>query len=134
LQNFFAKPDSSEADRQSRDRSFNWHNGKKINQWHADTQSVRGKQERCKSCKMRYDRRAERNEGCPPVMRIQMIGCEDLDQFIASRKMSRKKAEEFESTYDERRNQEGNRCAKKGEQQPEQISGLRFLGKKIVSH
>src|SRR4029077_20231402 len=46
LQHFFAKPDSSETDRQGRDRSFNWHNGKKINQRHADTQRIRGKQER----------------------------------------------------------------------------------------
>src|SRR6476620_5115135 len=72
LQNFFAKPDSSETDRQSRDRSFNWHNGKKINQRYANTQRICGKQERRKCCKMRYDRRAERNQGCPPMMRIQM--------------------------------------------------------------
>src|ERR1700746_2708501 len=40
LQNFFAEPDSGETDRQSRDRSFNRHNGKKINQWYADAQRV----------------------------------------------------------------------------------------------
>src|SRR5262249_30942550 len=90
LQNFFAEPDSGEADRQSRDRSFNRHDGKKINQRHSDTQRIRRKQESRKRRKTRYDRHPKRNEGCPPMMRIQMIGREDLNQFIASRKMCRK--------------------------------------------
>src|SRR4030095_5088350 len=82
---------------------------------------------------MRHDGRTKRNQGCPPVTRIQMIGREDLNQFIASRKMCREIMEQFESTDDERRNQEGNRCAQEKEQQPEQISGVWFLGKKIIS-
>ena len=53
------------------------------------------------------------------MTRIQMIGREDLNQFIASRKMGGKKTEQFESTDDERRNQKGNRRAQKNEQQPE---------------
>src|SRR6516225_11028898 len=62
-----------------------------------------------------------------------MIGREDLNQFIASRKMCWKIMEQFESTDDKRRNQEGYRCAQKKEQQPQQISGVWFLGKKIIS-
>src|SRR6185503_7251260 len=116
LQNFLAKADASETDRQSRDRSFDRHDGKKINQRHADTQRIRGKQERCKRCKMCYDRRAKRNEGCAPMMRIQMIGRENLNQFIASGKMRGKKTEQLESTDDKRRNQEGNRRAQKNKQ------------------
>src|SRR6516164_6775742 len=62
-----------------------------------------------------------------------MISRKNLNQFVASGKMCRKKTEQFESTDHERRNQESNRRAKKNKQQPEQISGLRFLGKKIIS-
>ena len=98
--------------------SFNRHDGKKINQRHADAQRIRGKQESRKGRKMCDDRRTKRNERCPPMMRIEMIGREDLNQFIASRKMGGK-MEQFESTDDERRNQEGNRRAQKNEQQPE---------------
>ena len=119
LQNFFAEPDSSETDRQSRDRSFDWHNGKKINQRYADTERVRRKQECCKRCKMGYDRRAKRNEGCAPMMRIQMIGRENLNQLVASRKMGGKKPEQLESTDDKSRNQKGNRRAQKNQQEPE---------------
>ena len=60
---------------------------------------------------MGHDRNAKRNEGCSPMMRVQMIGRENLDQFLASRKMGGKKPEQFESTDDERRKQEGNGCA-----------------------
>src|SRR4051812_16684238 len=90
LQNFFTESDSRETDGQSRDRSFNRHDGKKINQRHSHTKRIRGKQESCKRCKMCHDRHAKRNERCPPMTCIQMIGCEDLNQFVASRKMSRK--------------------------------------------
>src|SRR6516164_10631791 len=62
-----------------------------------------------------------------------MIGREDLNQFIASRKMCGEIMEQFESTDDERRNQEGDRCAQEKEQQPQQFSGIWFLGKKIIS-
>src|SRR4030095_1981909 len=62
LQNFFTEPDSGETDRQSRYRSFNRHDGKKIKQWHPDAQRIGGKQESCKRCEMCHDRHAKRNE------------------------------------------------------------------------
>src|ERR1700751_2050954 len=95
LQNFFTKPDPGETDRQSRDRSFDRHDGEKIDYRHPDTQCVRGEQESCKCCKMRQDGRTKRNEGCSPMTRIKMIGCEDLNQFVASRKMCGKIMEQF---------------------------------------
>src|SRR5262249_34511512 len=100
LHNFFTEADSGVADRQSRDRSFDRHDGEKVNQWHPDAQRVGGKQESCKGCKMRHDRRTERNERCVPMMRIQMIGRENLNQLIAPRKMRGKKTEQLESTND----------------------------------
>src|SRR4029077_13480883 len=66
LQNFFTKPDSGETDRQSRNGSFNWHDGKEINQRYPDAQRIRGKQKSSKRCKMCHDRHTKRNEGCAP--------------------------------------------------------------------
>src|SRR6478752_4855592 len=62
LQNFFTESDSRETGGQSRDRSFNRHDGKKINQRHPHTKRIRGKQESCKCCKMCEDPHAKRNE------------------------------------------------------------------------
>src|SRR5438552_3144513 len=119
LQNFFAQTNSGETDRQSGDRSFHRHDGKKINQRHPHAQSISGKEESGEGCKMRHDRRPKRDEGCPPMMRVEVISREDLKQFVTTRKACREKMEQFESTDDERRNQESNRRAQKNEQQPE---------------
>src|SRR5207247_5425559 len=100
LQNFLAEPNSGETDRQSGDCSFNGHDGKKINQRHPHAQRIRGKQKSGKRCKMRQNRRTKRHKGCAPMMRVKMIRREDLNQFVAARKMCRQKVEKFESTDD----------------------------------
>src|SRR5262245_19437822 len=118
LQNFFAEPNSSKTDRQSGDRSFNGHDGKKINQRHSHAQPIRGKQESGKRRQVRYDRGPKRHEGCPPMMRVELIRREDLNQSVAAGKMRRQRVEKPESTNDERSKQEGNGRAQKHKQEP----------------
>src|SRR6266513_953364 len=79
LQDFLPKPNSRETDRQRRDRALDRHYGKEIDQGHSSAQRVSGTEESGKSGKMRDDRRAERDERGPPIVRVKMIGSGDFD-------------------------------------------------------
>src|SRR5437764_4818127 len=130
LQDLFAQTEPGETNWQSGDGAFDRQDGEEIEHFHAfrkcrgHVEGVGYAKERGEGCKVRSQRRAERDEGGDPVPGIKMVSRRNLNQFFAAGKFVRQPVKKIEATNDETGEQGSDRAAQKKQQYPKQSSRL----------
>src|SRR5262249_12706412 len=133
LQNLFTKSYSRETDGQCGDCAFHRHHSKKVDHWHGRAQRVSRTKKRSERGKVRDERCTKRDKRRAPMMRVEMIGCGNLNEFVATRELLGQRMEQVKSADYKSGHQRQDRCAEEKEQDPEQISRLGSLREKIIT-